>query len=304
MPRPLRLLLSLTTSLLAVTLLLYVTLGGQDEQKYEGVSRAPKQSSVKALFAFTSPGSLFPPSAIISLTDDNSTFFLARPADFGPTLPSDGLSGPLWIGSGFAEDTLTRGGELGCSDIPGWDSGSELFPRTLKTASATKSRRTGPLAEKKDKARRASTVEGDALPSNDGTDDHLHQALEQGTRHSSDHADIQSLQESAEISGKVVLLQRGGCGFLAKVEWAQRRGAVAVVYARFHLELGLAHSVHRVQQDRTGRHHPGLHPRPGCPDALLPVSSDDDARVRPLGAAEGLQQPVARGLAQLDWRPV
>lgn len=231
MPRPLRLLLSLTTSLLAVTLLLYVTLGGREEENFEGVSRAPpKQSRVNALFSFTSPASLFPPSAIISLTDDNSTFFLARPADFGPALPSDGLSGPLWIGSGFGEDALTRGGELGCSDIPGWDGGSELLPRTLKTASTTKRRRTGPLAEKKDEVRRASaTVDGDALPSNDGTDDHLHQALEQGTRHSSDHADIQSLQESAEISGKVVLLQRGGCGFLAKVEWAQRRGAVAVV---------------------------------------------------------------------------
>ncbi|KAF3045529.1 hypothetical protein E8E12_009266 [Didymella heteroderae] len=229
MPRPLRLLLSLTTSLLAVTLLLYVTLGGQQEQKFEGVSHAPKQSGVKALFSFTSPGSLFPPSAIISLTDDNSTFFLARPADFGPALPSDGLSGPLWIGSGFGEDALVRGGELGCSDIPGWDGGSELFPRALRTASAAKSRRTGPLAEKKDKPRRASIAEDDALPSDDGTDDHLHQALEQGTRHSSDHADIQSLQESAEISGKVVLLRRGGCGFLAKVEWAQRRGAVAVV---------------------------------------------------------------------------
>jgi hypothetical protein len=229
MPRPLRLLLSLTTSLLAVTLLLYVTLGGREEQKLEGASHAPKQSSVKALFSFTSPGSLFPPSAIISLTDDNSTFFLARPADFGPVLPGDGLSGPLWIGSGFGDDALSRGGELGCSDIPGWDGGSELLPRTLKTASTAKSRRTGPLAEKKDKPRKVSTREDDALPSNDGTDDHLHQTLDQVTRHSSDHADIQSLQESAEIAGKVVLLQRGGCGFLAKVEWAQRRGAVAVV---------------------------------------------------------------------------
>ncbi|KAF1934090.1 uncharacterized protein M421DRAFT_97085 [Didymella exigua CBS 183.55] len=230
MPRPLWLLLSLTTSLLAVTLLLYVTLGGQQDQKLEGVSHAPKQSSVSALFSFTSPGSLFPPSAIISLTDDNSTFFLARPADFGSALPSDGLSGPLWIGSGFGDDALSRGGELGCSDIPGWDGGSDVFPRVLKTAPTVKSRTTGPLAEKKDKPRRAaSTAEDEALPSDDGTDDHLHPALEQGTRHSSDHADIQSLQESAEIAGKVVLLQRGGCGFLAKVEWAQRRGAVAVV---------------------------------------------------------------------------
>jgi hypothetical protein len=230
MPRPLRLLLSLTTSLLAVTLLLYVTLGGaQQDQKLEGASRAQKQSSVNALFSFTSPGSLFPPSAIISLTDDNSTFFLARPAAFGPDLPSDGLSGPLWIGSGFGDDALSRG-ELGCSDIPGWDGGSEALTHTLKPASAAKSKRTGPLAEKKDTPHRSALEEErGSVPADDGTDDHLHQALEQGTRHSSQHADIQSLQESAEIAGKVVLLKRGGCGFLAKVEWAQRRGGVAVI---------------------------------------------------------------------------
>ncbi|KAF3004114.1 hypothetical protein E8E13_004321 [Curvularia kusanoi] len=230
MPRPLRLLVSLTTTLLAVTLLLYFTLGSaQHEQKLEGASRAREQSSVNALFSFTSPGSLFPPSAIISLTDDNSTFFLARPAAFGPDLPSDGLSGPLWIGSGFGDDALSRG-ELGCSDIPGWDGGSEALTHALKPASAAKSRRTGPLAEKKDTPRRAA-LEEDLGPrlADDGTDDHLHQALEQGTRQPSHHADIQSLQESAEIAGKVVLLKRGGCGFLAKVEWAQRRGGVAVI---------------------------------------------------------------------------
>ncbi|KAF2632526.1 hypothetical protein BU25DRAFT_453740 [Macroventuria anomochaeta] len=229
MPRPLRLLFSLTTSLLAVSLLLFVTLGAQQDQKFEGASRAQKQSSVNALFSFTSPSSLFPPSAIISLTDDNSTFFLARPAAFGPALPSDGLSGPLWIGSGFGDDALSRG-ELGCSDIPGWDGSSEGLARALKPASTVKSRRTGPLAEKKDKPRRiAREEETESPPTDDGTDDHLHQPLEQGTRHSSDHADIQSLQESAEIAGKVVLLKRGGCGFLAKVEWAQRRGGVAVI---------------------------------------------------------------------------
>jgi hypothetical protein len=31
------------------------------------------------------------------------------------------------------------------------------------------------------------------------------------------------------MTGKVALLKRGGCGFLAKIEWAQRRGAVAVI---------------------------------------------------------------------------
>ena len=34
---------------------------------------------------------------------------------------------------------------------------------------------------------------------------------------------------STEISGKIVLLSRGGCGFLEKVQWAQRRGSIAVI---------------------------------------------------------------------------
>ena len=229
MPRPLQLLSLLATSLLALALLLYFTLDSQQNQKFSGASRAQKHSSVNALFSFTSPGSLFPPSAIISLTDDNSTFFLARPAAFGPLLSTEGLSGPLWIGSGFGDDALSKG-ELGCSDIPGWDGSGEGLARALKPASTTQSRRTGPLAEKKDKPKRAVLrEETTAVSTNDGTDDHLHQRLDQGTRHSSDHADIQSLQESAEIAGKVVLLKRGGCGFLAKVEWAQRRGGIAVI---------------------------------------------------------------------------
>ncbi|KAF1936534.1 hypothetical protein EJ02DRAFT_358880 [Clathrospora elynae] len=168
--RPLRLLLSLSTSLIAVTLLLYIVLASSQNEEREETSAGSRQSNMKALFSFTSPGSLFPPSAIISLTDDNSTFFLARPAAFGSALPKDGLSGPLWIGSGFLDDTTGRGGELGCSDVPGW------------------------------------AVDG--MPK---------------------HADIQSMQESAEIAGKVVLLKRGGCGFLAKVQWAQTRGGVAVI---------------------------------------------------------------------------
>lgn len=160
-------------------LLLYVALGpSQDEE----LQTAPdSHGSYKAVFSFTSPGSLFPPSAIISLTDDNSTFFLARPAAFGPGLPKHGLSGPLWIGSGFGDDTFGGGGELGCGDVPGWDT----------------DQRPGPLAT----------------------------TPQLGTS----HADIQFLQESAEITAKVVLLKRGGCGFLAKVQWAQRRGAVAVI---------------------------------------------------------------------------
>ncbi|KAI1044490.1 hypothetical protein LB505_006971 [Fusarium chuoi] len=37
-----------------------------------------------------------------------------------------GLSGQLWVGSGFAEDALIHGtGELGCSDTPGWNERAE-----------------------------------------------------------------------------------------------------------------------------------------------------------------------------------
>jgi len=71
----------------------------------------------------------------------------------------------------------------------------------------------------------------------DGTDDYLHQGLRQPgnaineptTNLGSSHADIQSIQETAEITGKIVLLSRGRCGFLEKVKWAQRRGAIALI---------------------------------------------------------------------------
>lgn len=74
-------------------------------------------------------------------------------------------------------------------------------------------------------------------PVDDGTDDYLHQRLDKLVKSQSDqlgssiskHADIQSIQEGAEIAGKIVLLSRGGCGFLEKVKWAQRRGAIALI---------------------------------------------------------------------------
>lgn len=76
----------------------------------------------------------------------------------------------------------------------------------------------------------------------DGTDDYLHHPLANSNPAESvqpgepaekskrpTHSDIESLQESAEIAGKIVLLSRGGCGFLEKVKWAQRRGGIAVI---------------------------------------------------------------------------
>lgn len=224
----------------------------------ESTSDTPK-SGLRALFSFHTPSTLFPPSAIISLTDDNSTFFLARPADFGPSLSGNGLSGQLWIGSGFGDDNLGRGGpgagaegELGCSDVPGWEGGVQQHRRDTSADQTS-------VAHSGDEANAAQQKNGGGSPLEvvsddaeepseaDGTDDHLHHPLPSSpvskpsgpgrpAQHQaaqvgqpSTHADIQSLQESAEISGKIVLLSRGGCGFLEKVKWAQRRGGSALI---------------------------------------------------------------------------
>jgi len=216
---------------------------------------AGRTSGLHALFSFNIPSSLFPPSAIISLTDDNSTFFLARPAAFGPLLPGKGLSGQLWVGSGFGEGGLATGaeGELGCSDIPGWGEGngaknqdaaargSEQKPGKSGTGATNEV----PVSQKTENTRQNDRGDVAAPPSsNDGTDDHLHHALTDSSASDagasqmygdyvqikqSTHADIQSLQETAEIQGNIVLLSRGGCGFLEKVMWAQRRGAIALI---------------------------------------------------------------------------
>ncbi|KAF2203137.1 hypothetical protein GQ43DRAFT_447626 [Delitschia confertaspora ATCC 74209] len=249
--RPLRLLLSLLSSLIAITLLLYFTLGARrNDTPLQTPSSPVKKSKLKAFWSFTSPASFFPPSAVISLTDDNSTFFLARPAAFGPLLPSQGLSGPLWIGSGFGDDTMGRG-ELGCSDVPGWSDGDQnpgassnlgldskrnSFEASDNEGARSSARRTLRSKRSQDGA---TTKNPDKSRDDDGTDDYLHHPLpasEMAKSHSitgegknSEHADIQSLQEGAEIAGKVVLLKRGGCGFLEKVKWAQRRGGVALI---------------------------------------------------------------------------
>lgn len=219
-----------------------------------------RTTGLRALLSFNMPSSLFPPSAIISLTDDNSTFFLARPAAFGPLLPTKGLSGQLWVGSGFGEGSLAGGveGELGCSDIPGWGEGTnhKKQERTSRNAEQDSGISAGSTVNSQSSKRARSVSQADTMPqndgdsaiipplTNDGTDDHLHHPLpESGSSHPGmgqkygdhvqskplAHADIQSLQETAEIQGKVVLLSRGGCGFLEKAKWAQRRGGVALI---------------------------------------------------------------------------
>ncbi|KAK1991480.1 hypothetical protein LX36DRAFT_346214 [Colletotrichum falcatum] len=220
---------------------------------------AASPSRFQSLFSFTAPFSIFTPNAAISLTDDNSTSFVARPAAFGPSLPNKGLSGQLWIGSGFADDNLQDGdgeGELGCTDIPGWEDGK--VNAVLKSASKVLSKSDAkaataagkPPRHKRDKVAAdkdavpgvvglpATRLRSKIRPLDDGTDDYLHQGLarkHQPNHHDapapteSTHADIQSIQEAAEIAGKIVLLSRGGCGFLEKAKWAQRRGAIALI---------------------------------------------------------------------------
>ncbi|KAJ5384437.1 Zinc finger RING-type [Penicillium concentricum] len=220
---------------------------------------AGQTTGLRSLFSFNIPSSLFPPSAIISLTDDNSTFFLARPAAFGPLLPAKGLSGQLWVGSGFGEGGLAGvEGELGCSDIPGWGEGTnhKKQDKTSRSTEQSSSISGGSTVNDQLSNRPRSVSQADTIPqndrddpttpplTNDGTDDHLHHPLpEYGASHPGisqkygdyvqskppAHADIQSLQETAEIQGKVVLLSRGGCGFLEKAKWAQRRGGVALI---------------------------------------------------------------------------
>lgn len=223
----------------------------------------PQRSRLRALFSFSTPSALFPPSAIISLTFENSTFFLARPAAFGPSLPSRGLSGQLWIGKGFGDDTLLSedelkisGFELGCSDVPGWGDDQRNTPdnpalheRTFKkthddtTPSIHSDSRIATDLDLADSLTSGTPVRDDQ----DGTDDHLHRPLQDSNpavagkagesanfapsdkSQKPNHADIESLQESADIHGKIVMLSRGGCGFLEKVKWTQRRGGIALI---------------------------------------------------------------------------
>lgn len=271
--RPPRLILLLLCFIFLPILLTFLSLLSAHPRSVDPASSSldGRSGRLRSFFSFHAPSSLFPPSAVISLTDDNSTFFLARPAAFGPLLPEKGLSGQLWIGSGFGDDSPRKGGattgaegELGCSDVPGWDEGDKHAnpgQGTSKVPQGDSDVSNPPKPQGKDDKmalnRRRSIVEPDSArqangatpPSDaDGTDDHLHHPLPESyfpdaskLDSTSDtaarlvdnkapaHADIQSIQEAAEISGKVVLLSRGGCGFLEKVKWVQRRGGTALI---------------------------------------------------------------------------
>ncbi|KAL8766278.1 MAG: hypothetical protein Q9209_006910 [Squamulea sp. 1 TL-2023] len=264
---PPRLVFILVSVLTLTFFLTFISLTRSHSKHYTatGSTSSIGHPSFRSLFSFRTPSALFPSSAIISLTDDNSTFFLSRPADFGPSLPPDGLSAQLWVGSGFGDDNLGRGlateteGELGCSDVPGWRNGrkhhqgdSQFEPaKQVNTDKRPNSLKTLDASEHRESLLHDLPTRGKddlSLPTeDDGTDDYLHHPLPASqvrkptapgqaadadhhpSGQPSQHADIQSLQESAEISGKLVLLSRGGCGFLEKVKWVQRRGGVGLI---------------------------------------------------------------------------
>lgn len=223
------------------TVLIFTSRRSRHSANTIGVRNGDPRSRI---LAFQTPLSLFPPNAIISLTDDNTTSFVARPAAFGPLLPTHGLSGQLWIGSGFGEDVAKQGtiisgaeGELGCSDVPGWNDGKRISkaPVSAKIDKpvAARAKHTQRSSDNMMNADRNSASDEEYQETNhylvnDGTDDHLHGG-KHDSQSSKSHADIQSIQEGAEIAGKVVLLSRGGCGFLEKVKWVQRRGGKALI---------------------------------------------------------------------------
>ncbi|KAL7272536.1 hypothetical protein RUND412_004646 [Rhizina undulata] len=141
---------------------------------------------------------LFPSSAVISLTNDNSTFFLSRPAAFGPALPRNGLNGEL---------VVLEEGQLACEDVPGWDGNARVV-------------KDGDVEEGTDNVVSVLSVERERVAAGKG------------------HADIETLQQTARIQGRIVLVMRGGCGFLEKVLWTQRRGGVAVIVGDYKREGG------------------------------------------------------------------
>lgn len=300
---------------------------------------APNQrGAFRSFFSFHTPSTLFPPAAIISLTDDNSTFFLARPADFGPRLISKGLSGQLWVGSGFGDDNVRRGGaatgpegELGCSDVPGWESGdrrghgdvslgqSRYRTTSLPTEEASLVGIVGNVGSKNPEDQNDITTDKQGvskLPNLGSTDDHLHFPLPesqvskptksgQHEQHSTaveGHVDIQTLQETAEITGKVVMLSRGGCGFLEKVKWAQRRGAVALIVGDD--TRGGALVTMYARGDTSNVTIPSLftsHTTAHLLSSLIPPeSSDDDDNPEGYGRNEQSQGEKAKTLADED----
>ena len=217
--RPFRILLSLLSTTLLLFFLFYTGLSFEAPDQVADKGHVKRSANpIRALFSLPSPSSLFAPGATISLTEDNSTFFAARPAAFGPLLPAKGLSGQVWIGTGFKDENFRRGGpqvasegELGCSDIPGWDDQEQASSSTIRRTEISMSF-TGSKS-------RILARQPTAVARSERSDEEEEDLS----------GDTNKPSEASEISGKIALLSRGGCSFLEKVNWAQRRGATAVI---------------------------------------------------------------------------
>lgn len=170
---------------------------------------------------FTFSPLLFPSTTLITLTDDNSTFFVSRPAAFGPQIGKGGVVGELYV----LED-----GELACGEAKGFDSRIHSVEGQLPELAddgtddiigspAGFDENDLPTGVKAGDSPAPQEIAGDDMRKSKGAED-----TGEGV-----HADIESLQESAAMDGKIVLVKRGGCGFLEKVLWAQRRGAAALI---------------------------------------------------------------------------
>ena len=132
--------------------------------------------------------------------------------------------------------------ELGCSDIPGWSEERAQLPLPGYEALRLIKAGQDDMETGKDANPDTSVESQKHMPEeDDDTDNFLHyplrtsQILKRNKQESgnipTEHADIQTLQESAEIAGKLVLLSRGGCGFLEKTKWVQRRGGIGLSIA-------------------------------------------------------------------------
>lgn len=154
-------------------------------------------------------------------------------------------------------------GQFACDDAPGWDPTKAHDPPMATAAS-------GGVRKVVDAGNGIDVMEVEM--EDDGTDDNLlnpdrvpgvgrnmreagkaMKSVEGGKSHMTDldgvggsgsgkqpeHADIESLQQTAEISGKIVLVARGGCGFLEKVLWTQRRGGIALIVGDYKRSVGV-----------------------------------------------------------------
>ena len=121
--------------------------------------------------------------------------------------------------------TVDSQGGLGCSDVLGWNE-----PRRDSDVISRENKPFGTIVrgwKKKDTGRNTQIVDngvGRKLA-------HLAPSHESFMKVDDDDDDAigGETTENTDIAGKIVLLTRGGCGFLEKVKWAQRRGGIAVI---------------------------------------------------------------------------